>query len=119
MFQRRGLRQLPELGEGATFLRKWGLIGILIGIGAGVGALHGLEPSASSHTLYLGQLWDTRPARSRAMARAGRTNICFTCRAHGCFRRSPQRLVWWRVADLEICADDRRDRNQCSDPGVP
>jgi CIC family chloride channel protein len=39
MFQRRGLRQLPELGEGATFLRKWGLIGILIGVGAGVGAL--------------------------------------------------------------------------------
>src|SRR5215469_2143046 len=39
IFQRRGLRQIPELGEGATFLRKWGLIGILIGIGAGVGAL--------------------------------------------------------------------------------
>lgn len=35
----RGLRQLPELSEGATFLQKWGLIGILIGIGAGVGAL--------------------------------------------------------------------------------
>ncbi len=39
IFQRRGLRQIPELGEGATFLRKWGLIGILIGIAAGVGAL--------------------------------------------------------------------------------
>ncbi|HWD93231.1 MAG TPA: chloride channel protein [Verrucomicrobiae bacterium] len=36
---RRGLRQIPEIGEGATFLRKWGFIGILIGIGAGVGAL--------------------------------------------------------------------------------
>src|ERR1700744_218347 len=35
----RGLRQIPELGEGATFLRKWGFIGILIGIGAGLGAL--------------------------------------------------------------------------------
>jgi chloride channel protein, CIC family len=39
MFLKRGLRQIPELGEGATFLRKWGFIGILIGIGAGVGAL--------------------------------------------------------------------------------
>ncbi|HXT11063.1 MAG TPA: chloride channel protein [Candidatus Angelobacter sp.] len=37
--KRRGLRQIPELGEGATYLRKWGLIGILIGIGAGLGAL--------------------------------------------------------------------------------
>jgi chloride channel protein, CIC family len=35
----RALRQIPELGEGATFLRKWGFIGILIGIGAGLGAL--------------------------------------------------------------------------------
>ncbi len=35
----RGLRQIPEFGEGATFLRKWGLIGILIGVGAGLGAL--------------------------------------------------------------------------------
>ena len=34
-----GLRQIPEMGEGATYLRKWGLIGILIGIGAGLGAL--------------------------------------------------------------------------------
>jgi len=39
MFLKRGLRQIPELGEGATFLRKWGFIGILIGIGAGLGAL--------------------------------------------------------------------------------
>ncbi len=39
MFQQRVLRQIPELGEGATFLRKWGFIGILIGIGAGLGAL--------------------------------------------------------------------------------
>ena len=36
---RRGFRQMPELGEGATLLRKWGFIGILIGIGAGLGAL--------------------------------------------------------------------------------
>src|SRR5581483_9179335 len=35
----RGLRQIPEFGEGATFLRKWGMIGILIGVGAGLGAL--------------------------------------------------------------------------------
>jgi len=39
MLLKRGLRQLPELGEGATFLRKWGFIGILIGVGAGLGAL--------------------------------------------------------------------------------
>ena len=39
LFQRRGLRQIPELGEGASFLQKWGLIGILIGVGAGLGAL--------------------------------------------------------------------------------
>ena len=39
ILQRRGLRQIPELGEGATFLRKWGFIGILIGIAAGLGAL--------------------------------------------------------------------------------
>jgi CIC family chloride channel protein len=37
--QRPGLRQIPEIGEGATYLRKWGLIGILIGVGAGLGAL--------------------------------------------------------------------------------
>jgi len=36
---KRAFRQMPEMGEGATFLRKWGLIGILIGIGAGLGAL--------------------------------------------------------------------------------
>lgn len=39
VFKWRGLQQLPELGEGATFLQKWGLIGILIGVGAGLGAL--------------------------------------------------------------------------------
>jgi CIC family chloride channel protein len=39
LFRRSGLRQIPELGEGATFLRKWGFIGILIGVGAGLGAL--------------------------------------------------------------------------------
>jgi len=39
MFRRRGLRQIPDMSEGATFLRKWGLIGILIGVGAGLGAL--------------------------------------------------------------------------------
>ncbi len=39
LLKQRGLRQIPEIGEGATFLRKWGFIGILIGIGAGLGAL--------------------------------------------------------------------------------
>ncbi len=38
-FQRYGSKQLPELGEGATYLRKWGFIGVLIGVGAGLGAL--------------------------------------------------------------------------------
>lgn len=37
--KQRALRQVPELSESATFLRKWGLIGILIGIAAGLGAL--------------------------------------------------------------------------------
>ena len=37
--KKRGFRQIPELGEGATYLRKWGFIGILIGCGAGIGAL--------------------------------------------------------------------------------
>jgi CIC family chloride channel protein len=37
--RRRGLRQIPEIEEGATYLRKWGFIGILIGAGAGLGAL--------------------------------------------------------------------------------
>src|SRR5256885_10225129 len=39
MLQQRAFRQIPEFSEGATFLRKWGFIGILIGIGAGLGAL--------------------------------------------------------------------------------
>ncbi|MGO8698983.1 MAG: chloride channel protein [Limisphaerales bacterium] len=39
IIRRPGLRQLPEISEGATFLRKWGLTGVLVGIGAGVGAL--------------------------------------------------------------------------------
>jgi chloride channel protein, CIC family len=39
ILQRRELRPVLELGEGATFLRKWGFIGILIGIAAGLGAL--------------------------------------------------------------------------------
>jgi chloride channel protein, CIC family len=39
MFKRLWFKEIPDIGEGATFLRKWGFIGILIGIGAGVGAL--------------------------------------------------------------------------------
>src|SRR5271155_5417245 len=39
LFRQRGFRQIPDMSEGATFLRKWGFIGILIGIGAGLGAL--------------------------------------------------------------------------------
>jgi chloride channel protein, CIC family len=33
------LRKAPDIWEGATFLRKWGLVGVLIGIGAGLGSL--------------------------------------------------------------------------------
>jgi CIC family chloride channel protein len=32
-------KKIPDIGEEATFLRKWGFIGILIGVGAGFGAL--------------------------------------------------------------------------------
>jgi len=39
MLRQRALRQVPELSESATFLRKWGFIGILIGIAAGLGSL--------------------------------------------------------------------------------
>jgi CIC family chloride channel protein len=39
MFRRLWFKEIPDIGEGATFLRKWGFIGILIGIGAGLGAL--------------------------------------------------------------------------------
>jgi chloride channel protein, CIC family len=39
MFKRFWFKEIPDIGEGATFLRKWGFIGILIGIGAGFGAL--------------------------------------------------------------------------------
>jgi CIC family chloride channel protein len=39
VLKRLWLKEIPDIGEGATFLRKWGFIGILIGIGAGVGAL--------------------------------------------------------------------------------
>jgi CIC family chloride channel protein len=31
--------RMRDLEEGATFLRKWGLLGLLIGAGTGVGAL--------------------------------------------------------------------------------
>src|SRR5215469_2452937 len=33
------LGRMRDLEEGATFLRKWGLLGLLIGAGTGVGAL--------------------------------------------------------------------------------
>jgi len=38
-FTKRWLSEIPDIGEEASFLRKWGFIGILIGIGAGLGAL--------------------------------------------------------------------------------
>jgi CIC family chloride channel protein len=43
MFKRRWSKTIPEIGEGATFLRKWGFVGILIGIGSGLGALALME----------------------------------------------------------------------------
>jgi CIC family chloride channel protein len=39
MLNHRWLKRMPDLEEGATFLRKWGLVGVLIGIGTGLGAL--------------------------------------------------------------------------------
>ncbi len=39
MLKRFWHKQVPELEAGATFLRKWGFIGILIGLGSGAGAL--------------------------------------------------------------------------------
>jgi len=81
LFKWKGLRQIPEMGEGATFLRKWGFIGILIGIGAGLGALAlmwcidfvqrmllarivgyapplpGGEGGAESYTFHMAHLW--------------------------------------------------------------
>lgn len=36
---KRWLSEIPDIGEEASFLRKWGFVGILIGIGAGLGAL--------------------------------------------------------------------------------
>lgn len=39
MIKRLWQKRAPEIWEGATFLRKWGLIGSLVGIGAGAGAL--------------------------------------------------------------------------------
>src|SRR5690349_90082 len=33
------LRRMPDLEEGASFLRKWGVLGLLIGAGTGVAAL--------------------------------------------------------------------------------
>lgn len=39
MLNQHWLRSIPDLEEGATFLRKWGLVGVLIGAGTGVGAL--------------------------------------------------------------------------------
>jgi chloride channel protein, CIC family len=38
MFKRIWLPTAPDIWEGASFLRKWGLIGVLIGLGAGLGA---------------------------------------------------------------------------------
>ncbi len=39
MAYRAWFKRIPDIEEGATFLRKWGFIGILVGIGAGLGAL--------------------------------------------------------------------------------
>lgn len=39
MLKRSWIQKLSDFREGATFLRRWGLIGILIGIGSGIGAL--------------------------------------------------------------------------------
>ena len=35
----RWLKRDHDIWEGATFLKKWGLVGVLIGIGSGLGAM--------------------------------------------------------------------------------
>jgi CIC family chloride channel protein len=39
MLNQQWLRSVPDLKEGASFLRKWGLVGLLIGVATGLGAL--------------------------------------------------------------------------------
>jgi CIC family chloride channel protein len=39
MISQRWLKEMPDFEEGASFLRKWGLIGVLVGAGTGLGAL--------------------------------------------------------------------------------
>src|SRR5262245_48659134 len=39
MIKRAWFKNVPGFGEGATFLRKWGLLGLLIGVSTGAGAL--------------------------------------------------------------------------------
>src|SRR6516164_5546585 len=39
MLNQQWLKEIPDLKEGASFLRKWGLVGLLIGVGTGLGAL--------------------------------------------------------------------------------
>lgn len=39
MLKKLWFRRAADIWEGATFLRKWGIIGVLIGIGAGLGSL--------------------------------------------------------------------------------
>ncbi len=60
MIRRVWHRSAAEVLQGATFLRKWGLIGVLVGVGAGLGALalmwctqaitHGLLTPIVGHT---------------------------------------------------------------------
>jgi CIC family chloride channel protein len=39
MLNQQWLKSVPDLEEGASYLRKWGLVGVLIGAGTGLGAL--------------------------------------------------------------------------------
>src|SRR5215831_14518064 len=39
MLNQQWLNEIPDLKEGASFLRKWRLVGLLIGVGTGLGAL--------------------------------------------------------------------------------
>ncbi len=56
-------RRAPELWAGATFLRKWGLIGVLVGAAAGVGALALLWCTQAITYVLLGKIVGHVPPR--------------------------------------------------------
>lgn len=74
---RRALRQIPDFGEGATFLKKWGLIGILIGIGAGLGSLALIWSIKEVNHFMLGFIVGYAPPLPAGEAEAGAAPYVF------------------------------------------